>query len=69
MPRKSRAAVKQLEKRGSTQCHDLPCELGEITIFISFVIYLNEKVFKLFYVPCCLQKACRNKTMSLEEVL
>lgn len=69
MPRKSRAVVKWLEKRGSTQCPDLLCELGENLIFVSFIMCLNEKVFKLFYVSCCLLKACHNKTMSLEEVL
>lgn len=69
MPRKCRAAVKQLEKRASAQCPGLLCELVKIIIFVAFVICLNEKAFKLFCVPCYLHKACHNKRMNLEGAL
>jgi len=62
MPTKSKAAVKQLEKRGSALCLGLLCELGKIIIFVAFFIYFNER-----YLSCFLRLAVCTKPVTTKE--
>lgn len=69
MPRENKAAVKQSKKGGSAQCPSRLCKLGKIITFVVFAVCLNEKLFKLFCLFCCLHKACCSTGMILEGTL